>query len=103
MWRGQFVEFKKSAAGGFKSETVANAEWAQLKAQWEPNKDAFVYDLKSPEPAEPLRLRVVTEDLSIFRNEGRTEKAVEKLQPKSQFNDEDVEQMKRNTMKTTPC
>eukprot|EP00969_Alexandrium_andersonii_P228528 10092559-Alexandrium_andersonii.AAC.1 len=68
MWKGQWVEHCKTAACGFKGETEAEALWTGMKAEWEKNRDAFIWDLKSPVATEPLRLRIVEKDLSIARN-----------------------------------
>lgn len=67
MWEGQWIEFAKSAAGGYKSESLARAEWEDKKSAWEKCKDSFVWDLKSPDQIKPLRLRIVKEDLAIAR------------------------------------
>lgn len=99
MWRGQYIDFCKSAAGGHKAEAQAETEWNNLVEQWERDKDAFVWDNKSPNQRYPLRLRIVEKDLSIMRNAYMHEKILS-MQAKGQkrASDEDLEKLRLKTM-----
>lgn len=99
MWRGQFIEFCKSAAGGHKAEAEAETEWNNLVSQWERDRDAFVWDSKSPNQRYPLRLRIVERDLSIMRNAYMHEKVLSmQLKGQKRASEEDLEKLRLKTM-----
>ena len=99
MWKGQYIEFCKSASGGFRSEVAAAAEWELMKAKWEKKPDDFVWDKRSPNESEPLRLRIVEKDVVINRNAmTQRKKLVLQQRAVKRASDEDVQKMKRQCL-----